>query len=380
MEINYDFFISYNHNDEEYAKWIAWILEEAEYKVFIQAWDFQPGNNIILQMQKGSTNARHTLALLSNNYMKSLFTQPEWAAAFAADPTGESRNLIPVLIEDIKLEGLLPQISYINLLEKDENEARQAILEGVQLKRAKPVTAPPFPGIIKKKDKSIEIIPENWFSFWLSKRIDEIEKNRHPLKVESGPKFALLLIPIESVTNPKQYEISDLNSTLSLKPFFTMGWDDKVNKDGFSTYTRSQSEGYYRSYVQAYRNGIIEAVDTGILRFNKEKKYIPISKFEKDIIEHTKKYLNYLQNLKVKLPVAISVCLFEVEGFSIPHAWSEEKINESTVLLPVKQINSWDEDIAKLLRPSFDFLWNHCGFEKSLNFDEDGNWREQRGF
>lgn len=380
MEINYDFFISYNHNDQEYAKWIAWILEEAGYKVFIQAWDFQPGNNIILQMQKGATNARHTLALLSSNYTQAYFTQPEWAAAFASDPTGESRSLIPVLIEDFKLEGLLPQISYINLLEKDEDEARDAILSGVQLKRAKPVTAPSFPGVIKKKDKSLEIIPENWFSFWLNNRIQEIENNQHPLKIENGPKFALHLISIESVTAPKQYEISDLNSTLSLKPFFTMSWDDKVNKDGFSTFTRSQSEGYYRSYVQAYRNGIIEAVDTGILRFNNSEKHIPISKFEKDIIEHTKKYLIYLQSLEVKLPVAVSVCLFDVEGFSIPYAWSKETISETTVHLPVKQVNSWDVNIAKLLRPSFDLLWNHCGYEKSLNFDDDGNWREKRGF
>lgn len=159
-----------------------------------------------------------------------------------------------------------------------------------------------------------------------------------------------------------------------------MGWDEKVNKDGFSTYTRGALDGYHRTYVQAYRNSIIEAVDTGILRFNNEKKYIPISRFEKDIIEHTDKYLNYLKNLKVKLPVAVSICLFEVEGFSIPYAWSDETISESTVKLPVKQINSWDVDIARLLRPSFDLLWNYCGFEKSLNFDEDGNWREQRGY
>lgn len=380
MEINYDFFISYNHKDEDYAKWIAWILEEANYKVFIQVWDFQPGNNIILQMQKGATNARHTLALFSSNYMKSLFTQPEWAAAFASDPTGEARNLIPVLIEDIKLEGLLPQISYINLLEKDENEAIEAILQGVQMERAKPITAPAFPGVIKKKNESFEVVPDNWFSFWLSKRIEEIENNQHPMKVESGPKFALHLISIEAVTNPKKYEISDLKSTLSLKPLFTMGWDEKINKDGYSTFTKGPLDGYHRTYVQVYRNGIIEAVDTGILRLNNEGKYIPITRFEKDIIEHTKKYLNYLQSLEVKLPVAVSVCLFEVEGFSIPYAWSDEKISDSTVQLPVQQINSWNVDIAKLLRPSFDLLWNHCGFEKSFNYDENGNWREQRGY
>ena len=38
-----DFFISYNREDRKWAKWIAWQLEEAAYKVVIQAWDFRPG-------------------------------------------------------------------------------------------------------------------------------------------------------------------------------------------------------------------------------------------------------------------------------------------------------------------------------------------------
>ena len=113
---NYDFFISYNHKDQSYAEWISWILEEAGYKVFVQVWDFKAGNNFILQMQHGSEKAKHTLALVSKNYLDSLYTQPEWAAAFVKDPTGIDQKLIPVRIDDIKLEGLFPAINYIDLI------------------------------------------------------------------------------------------------------------------------------------------------------------------------------------------------------------------------------------------------------------------------
>jgi len=42
------FFISYNGKDEDWAKWIAWQLEAAGYSVIIQAWDFRPGDNFVL--------------------------------------------------------------------------------------------------------------------------------------------------------------------------------------------------------------------------------------------------------------------------------------------------------------------------------------------
>lgn len=157
-DINFNFFISYNHKDEEYATWIAYLLEEDGYKTFYQAWDFKAGNNFILEMQKGAKCAHHTLALISENYLSSLYTQPEWAAAFGSDPTGELRKLIPVRIQDIELEGLLPQIIYIDLVGKNEEKAKEAILTGVSSDRKKPTVPPRFPGIIpnQKKNESDE--------------------------------------------------------------------------------------------------------------------------------------------------------------------------------------------------------------------------------
>jgi hypothetical protein len=38
-----DFFISYHKADKNWTEWSAWTLEEAEYSVVIQAWNFRPG-------------------------------------------------------------------------------------------------------------------------------------------------------------------------------------------------------------------------------------------------------------------------------------------------------------------------------------------------
>ena len=48
-----DFFISYTKTDKAWAEWIAWTLEAAGYSTVIQAWDFRPGSNFVLEMQTG---------------------------------------------------------------------------------------------------------------------------------------------------------------------------------------------------------------------------------------------------------------------------------------------------------------------------------------
>ena len=140
------FSISYNKADRHWAEWIAWQLEAEGYTTIIQAWDFRPGSNFVLEMQQATAEAQRTIAVLSPDYLASRFTAPEWAAAFAQDPTGEQGKLLPVRVRNCELQGLLPQVVYIDLVELDEAAALAALLSGVKHSRAKPVVAPAFPG------------------------------------------------------------------------------------------------------------------------------------------------------------------------------------------------------------------------------------------
>jgi hypothetical protein len=142
-----DFFISYTSADKNWAEWIAWQLEDAGYQVVIQAWDFRPGGNFVLDMQQAASESERTLAVLSPDFLKSLFTQSEWAAAFAKDPTGKKKSLLPVRVRDCKLEGLLSQIVYIDFVGLSETEAIDALLKGIQTGRVKPSKRPSFPGM-----------------------------------------------------------------------------------------------------------------------------------------------------------------------------------------------------------------------------------------
>jgi hypothetical protein len=149
-------FISYNKADRDWAEWIAGAIEPTGYEPIIQAWHFRPGQNFVLRMQQAAMEADITIAVLSEAYLMAEFTQPEWAAAFAQDPTGAKRQLIPVRIAQCSLQGLLKTIIYVDLVDLGEQEATRALLDGLK-PSGKPTHPPPFPG--KRVDPNITGAP-----------------------------------------------------------------------------------------------------------------------------------------------------------------------------------------------------------------------------
>ena len=140
-----DYFISYTSADKAWAEWIGWVLEAGGASVRLQAWDFAPGSNFVLEMQKAAAEARRTIAVLSPDYVKSQFAAPEWAAAFADDPEGLTRKLVPVRVRNCDLKGMLRTVVHIDLVGLDQESAQKKLRDGLGAKRGKPDKAPPFP-------------------------------------------------------------------------------------------------------------------------------------------------------------------------------------------------------------------------------------------
>jgi hypothetical protein len=140
-----DFFITYSGKDEPWPTWVAATLESAGYSVILQAWDFRPGDNFMASMDEALAKCRHTIGIMSPNYLKSVFTRAEWTAAYRQALLGKPRGFIPVRVADCDPAPLLGPIAYIDLTDVEEDEARRRLLAGVH---AGPVkrTAPPFPG------------------------------------------------------------------------------------------------------------------------------------------------------------------------------------------------------------------------------------------
>ena len=61
--------------------------------------DMPPGSNFVREMQRGLAGSARFVALLSPTYAVSEHCQAEWAAAYASDPSGSRRAIVPLLIE-----------------------------------------------------------------------------------------------------------------------------------------------------------------------------------------------------------------------------------------------------------------------------------------
>lgn len=177
-----DFFISYNKNDKQWAKWIAGILEENGFSTIIQAWDFRPGNNFILEMQNALKRCRKTIIVLSENYLTSEYCLPEWATVFNNDPTGKRRILIPVRVANVIPDGLLSSVIYIDLFEEKEDIAIKKLLNGID-EKDNPRKKPIFPG--KKNDENFPEFKNQEEKFKFLFQINAENKAEAPIKTKN---------------------------------------------------------------------------------------------------------------------------------------------------------------------------------------------------
>lgn len=141
-----DFFINYAPADSNWAEWIAWHLERHNYSVTLSKWDFLPGSNSVLELNKALTHTDRTIVILSSHYVNAIHTLPDWTVTFKKDISGEQKRLLPIQIQPVEVEGLFSTITPINLVGQDEETALERLLEGIRTERAKPSKSPRFPG------------------------------------------------------------------------------------------------------------------------------------------------------------------------------------------------------------------------------------------
>jgi hypothetical protein len=100
-------------------------------------------------MERGVTEYDRTIAVLSPDYLTSVYGRQEWQAAQGADPAGFARRLVPVRVAPCAPQGLLASVVFIDLVGLTGERARARLLDGIggaRSGRVKPAAPPRFPG------------------------------------------------------------------------------------------------------------------------------------------------------------------------------------------------------------------------------------------
>lgn len=213
-------------------------------------------------------------------------------------------------------------------------------------------------------------------------RIDRLSKlaaDEGPVLLGESGKMILHIIPITAFDPSALYNVSGLaNDTTGLHPLFkyVTGWSHRHNFDGYLTYAMSSVTKAAESYLQVFRNGIIEAVDACILDEYDGRREIPSKLFEEEIIESLPKYLSTQQRLGVEPPLLIMVSFLRVKGGQIrpnnSYRFAGHPIDRDALLIPEVLLDRYEADFAAVMRPAFDAVWNAAGWPRSMNYDDNG--------
>jgi hypothetical protein len=130
------------------------------------------------------------------------------------------------------------------------------------------------------------------------------------------------------------------------------------------------------TYVEVFRNGVIEAVESSMLKPYNNKRLIPSPEFETQLIIGIKKFLQNLSELDVEKPYFLFITLLGVKGYKkhIIGSIYTEGIDREILFLPEVIITENDIEVERLMKVSFDALFNAMGLEKNNNYDTDGTW------
>lgn len=166
--------------------------------------------------------------------------------------------------------------------------------------------------------------------------------------------------------------------------------EQRINFDGVLGYKTNQNG--IESYCQLYRNGTIEFVSTSNKVFLKiVNPYDTLNKEEINVISGNKNgyeyflikkciyFYNFLKKLNIELPIYMFITIIDAKGYRIFYNGANSikltnSIDRDMLELPEVEIKYYDMDIKKLAKDTINMIWNACGEEKSINFNQNGEW------
>lgn len=194
------------------------------------------------------------------------------------------------------------------------------------------------------------------------------------------------MVPLVAFDPTTHFDLIELAKDYGkLSPIGVSGWNNRHNFDGLLSFIPVSGKSTTYSYLQIFRNGTLEAVDSGLLEpFGDMPLHISNIIFESELIKALSRFLVIQGTLGVAPPLMVMVSLLGVKGYHMDTNLDSflrrdiYPIDRNELIVPDILIEDFDTDAATVLRPAFDAIWNACGWPQSLNYNADGKWVPKR--
>lgn len=110
----YDVFVSHSSRDTPEASQLAERLRRDGLRVWLDAWEIHPGDNIAAAVESGLEHSRVLVLCMSTNAFASDWAQLEAGTFRFRDPLSAERRFLPVRLDDAPVRDSLRQFRYID--------------------------------------------------------------------------------------------------------------------------------------------------------------------------------------------------------------------------------------------------------------------------
>jgi hypothetical protein len=212
-------------------------------------------------------------------------------------------------------------------------------------------------------------------------RISRIVANETPLSLPDRPKVVVHLMPFASLDATTQVDFRRSWTNEYLEPLNAGGWSRRHNLDGFITYSSDGTPRVPVSYLQLFRSGAVEAVETQIIDprdFGQgEREVLPSAVFEREVINGVTRYTKLIEEFGIETPIVIMVSVTGVKGCELAISKrgfdSPALFDRDVLLLPDVLIADFSTPSDVVLQPVLDALWQAAGVEGCRHY-RDGRW------
>ena len=227
-------------------------------------------------------------------------------------------------------------------------------------------------------------LPERIRSFQQD-RLAKIIAADTPVRIRDNATHVVHVIPISVFSGSANFDISSIDDRLSeLQPPGALSFDGRFNIHGYVSYPVA-GESLPISYIQVFRNGALEIVTARADWILKDgRSYIPSTGYERYVIDDAEQAVRFLLKSDIAAPVIIIPSILGVKNTVLITHENEQGLermytfDEDHLLLPDVTLREYNNDVAKTLRPAFDYLWQAGGFPRSDNYKQDGSWEPPR--
>lgn len=212
-------------------------------------------------------------------------------------------------------------------------------------------------------------------------RLIKIAAGETPFPVQAGPLIILHVVPFSTFAGVQTIDPVAAVANGHVVPIPPGRWgfanQSLVNLDGYATIA-APSEGKTHAYAQVFRSGALEAVDT--VGHDGQKSYIASPNFEKHVVAALRNYLLFYKEIDVGVPIYIFLSLIGMSNchFRTPSTYGPFNdygpLRTDVVALAEATIDSDPANVPRVMRSSFNTVWNAFGLAQSDKYNAQGDW------